>query len=87
MSIFTMLRFQRSITRPPGHLRYPAVQRYIHDLSMEMGEHIDTITATLSMFVEVGEIDPPSSCGTSILMPHRRSYYPVRAEARCLQSS
>ncbi|KAF9457745.1 hypothetical protein BDZ94DRAFT_1326045 [Collybia nuda] len=37
-----------------GHLRSPAVQRYIHDLSMEMGEHIDTITATLAMFVEVG---------------------------------
>lgn len=57
-----MLKFQNSITRPPGHLRYPAVQRYIHDLSMEMGEHIDTITATLSMFVEVGEIEPPLPC-------------------------
>ncbi|RDB27816.1 hypothetical protein Hypma_002286 [Hypsizygus marmoreus] len=37
-----------------GHFRYPAVQRYIHDLSTEMGEHIDSITGTLSMFIEVG---------------------------------
>ncbi|GLB42232.1 putative WD domain, G-beta repeat [Lyophyllum shimeji] len=37
-----------------GHFRYPSVQRYIHDLSEEMGEHIDSITSTLSMFIEVG---------------------------------
>ncbi|CAA7264399.1 unnamed protein product [Cyclocybe aegerita] len=34
--------------------RYPAVQRYIHDLSTEMGEHIDELTSSLSMFIEVG---------------------------------
>ncbi|TFK38155.1 hypothetical protein BDQ12DRAFT_631389 [Crucibulum laeve] len=37
-----------------GQFKYPAVQRYIHDLSIEMGEHIDSITSTLSMFIEVG---------------------------------
>ncbi|EIW78473.1 WD40 repeat-like protein [Coniophora puteana RWD-64-598 SS2] len=37
-----------------GQFKYPAVQRYIHDLTTEMGEHIDTITSTLSMFIEVG---------------------------------
>ncbi|KAJ7742718.1 WD40 repeat-like protein [Mycena maculata] len=37
-----------------GQFRYPAVQRYVHDLTAEMGEHIDSITATLNMFVEVG---------------------------------
>ncbi|KAH7928593.1 WD40 repeat-like protein [Leucogyrophana mollusca] len=37
-----------------GQFKYPAVQRYIHDLTAEMGEHIDTITGTLSMFIEVG---------------------------------
>ncbi|KAJ3763939.1 hypothetical protein EV360DRAFT_91547 [Lentinula raphanica] len=37
-----------------GQFRYPAVQRYIQDLSFEMGEHIDSITSTLSMFIEVG---------------------------------
>ncbi|KAF7325948.1 Catabolite degradation [Mycena kentingensis (nom. inval.)] len=37
-----------------GQFRYPAVQRYVHDLAAEMGEHIDSITATLVMFVEVG---------------------------------
>ncbi|KAJ6612693.1 hypothetical protein B0H10DRAFT_2278752 [Mycena sp. CBHHK59/15] len=37
-----------------SQFRYPAVQRYVHDLTMEMGEHIDSITSTLVMFVEVG---------------------------------
>ncbi|KAJ6588705.1 hypothetical protein B0H19DRAFT_1367253 [Mycena capillaripes] len=37
-----------------GQFRYPAVQRYVHDLTTEMGEHIDSITSTLVMFVEVG---------------------------------
>ncbi|KAF8146964.1 hypothetical protein K438DRAFT_1944325 [Mycena galopus ATCC 62051] len=37
-----------------GQFRYPAVQRYVHDLTAEMGEHIDIITSTLVMFVEVG---------------------------------
>ncbi|KAK0192616.1 hypothetical protein F5146DRAFT_1102483 [Armillaria mellea] len=37
-----------------GQFRYPAVQRYIHDLTSEMGEHIDSITSTLSMFIEIG---------------------------------
>ncbi|KAJ7126166.1 hypothetical protein C8R44DRAFT_618507 [Mycena epipterygia] len=37
-----------------GQFRYPAVQRYVHDLSAEMGDHIDSITSTLVMFVEVG---------------------------------
>ncbi|PFH48709.1 hypothetical protein AMATHDRAFT_196130 [Amanita thiersii Skay4041] len=37
-----------------GHFRYPSVQRYIHDLSVEMGQHIDNITSALSMFIEVG---------------------------------
>ncbi|KAE9402799.1 WD40 repeat-like protein [Gymnopus androsaceus JB14] len=37
-----------------GLFRYPAVQRYVQDLGVEMGEHIDSITSTLSMFIEVG---------------------------------
>jgi len=37
-----------------GQFRYPAVQRYLHDLTSEMGEHIETITATLIMFIEIG---------------------------------
>ncbi|KAF9568278.1 WD40 repeat-like protein [Agrocybe pediades] len=37
-----------------GQFRYPAVQRYIHDLSAEMGTHIDELTSSLSMFIEVG---------------------------------
>ncbi|KAG2351687.1 hypothetical protein BDR07DRAFT_1500637 [Suillus spraguei] len=30
------------------------LKRYVHDLTAEMGEHIDCITETLSMFIEVG---------------------------------
>ncbi|KAG6332089.1 hypothetical protein ID866_6999 [Astraeus odoratus] len=32
----------------------PAVQRYVHDLTGEIGDHIDNITVTLSMFIEIG---------------------------------
>ncbi|KAK2461255.1 hypothetical protein APHAL10511_006782 [Amanita phalloides] len=37
-----------------GQFRYPAVQRYLHELSSEMGEHINNITSALSIFIEVG---------------------------------
>ncbi|KAL1743517.1 hypothetical protein HDZ31DRAFT_64939 [Schizophyllum fasciatum] len=37
-----------------GQFRYPAVQRYVHDLCSEMGSHLDNITSTLCMFIEVG---------------------------------
>ncbi|EDR03730.1 uncharacterized protein LACBIDRAFT_331258 [Laccaria bicolor S238N-H82] len=40
-----------------GQFRYPAVQQiiqYIYDLTDEMGEHIDGITSSLCMFIDVG---------------------------------
>ncbi|KAI0760480.1 WD40 repeat-like protein [Fomes fomentarius] len=37
-----------------GQFKNPAVQRYLHDLSSEMGEHIDSITSSLSVFIEIG---------------------------------
>ncbi|KAI0346640.1 WD40 repeat-like protein [Trametopsis cervina] len=37
-----------------GQFRYPAVQRYLHDLTGEMGEHLDSITSSLSIFIEIG---------------------------------
>ncbi|KAI0948106.1 hypothetical protein AcW1_009704 [Taiwanofungus camphoratus] len=37
-----------------GQFKYPAVQRYLHDLTSEMGEHLDSITSSLSIFVEIG---------------------------------
>ncbi|KAG2337636.1 WD40 repeat-like protein [Suillus weaverae] len=37
-----------------GQFRYPAVQRYIHDLTSEIGEHVNNITVNLSMFIEIG---------------------------------
>jgi hypothetical protein len=40
----------------PGQFKYPAVQRYLHDLSSDFGEHIESITSALSMFIEVGKL-------------------------------
>ncbi|KAI0049167.1 WD40 repeat-like protein [Auriscalpium vulgare] len=37
-----------------GQFKYPAVQRYLHDLISEMGEHIESISTSLSMFIEIG---------------------------------
>ncbi|KAH7927942.1 WD40 repeat-like protein [Leucogyrophana mollusca] len=37
-----------------SQFRFPAVQRYIHDLTSDIGDHIDNITVTLSMFIEIG---------------------------------
>lgn len=37
-----------------GQFRYPPVQRYLQDLTVEIGDHIDTITNNLSVFIEVG---------------------------------
>ncbi len=36
-----------------GQFKYPAVQRYLHDLTSEMGEHLDSITTSLSVFIEI----------------------------------
>ncbi|KAG1776406.1 hypothetical protein EV702DRAFT_1180007 [Suillus placidus] len=38
---------------PEQTIQYPAVQRYVHDLTAEMGEHNDSITGTVSMCLEV----------------------------------
>ena len=48
-----------------GQFKYPAVQRYVHDLTGEMGEHLDSIASSLSMFIEIG----------SFLTPYPRSLY------------
>ncbi|KIJ16615.1 hypothetical protein PAXINDRAFT_98453 [Paxillus involutus ATCC 200175] len=37
-----------------SQFKSPAVQRYVHDLTAEIGDHIDVITATLSIFIEIG---------------------------------
>ncbi|KAF5369016.1 hypothetical protein D9758_002829 [Tetrapyrgos nigripes] len=37
-----------------SQFRYPAVQRYIQDLTAEMGEHIESITDTIQIFIEIG---------------------------------
>ncbi|KAI0701046.1 WD40-repeat-containing domain protein [Cytidiella melzeri] len=37
-----------------GQFKYPAVQRYLHDLAGEMGEHLDSIASSLSVIIEIG---------------------------------
>ncbi|KAI0301606.1 WD40-repeat-containing domain protein [Multifurca ochricompacta] len=37
-----------------GQFKYPAVQRYLHDLLSEIGEHVESITSSLSVFIEIG---------------------------------
>ncbi|KIJ59080.1 hypothetical protein HYDPIDRAFT_190627 [Hydnomerulius pinastri MD-312] len=37
-----------------SQFRSPAVQRYAHDLTTEIGDHIDNIATTLAMFIEIG---------------------------------
>ncbi|KAJ7906092.1 hypothetical protein B0H13DRAFT_2333833 [Mycena leptocephala] len=36
-----------------GQFGYPAIQRYVHDLTTGMGQHIDSIAPILIMFIEV----------------------------------
>ena len=63
-----------------GQFKYPAVQRYVHDLTGEMGEHLDSIASSLSMFIEIG----------SFLTPYPRSLYqqsPLDAYCRCTYDS
>ncbi|PCH35089.1 WD40 repeat-like protein [Wolfiporia cocos MD-104 SS10] len=37
-----------------GQFRNPAVQSYLHDLSSEMGGHLDNLTSSLQLFIEIG---------------------------------
>ncbi|KAG6380731.1 hypothetical protein JVT61DRAFT_5111 [Boletus reticuloceps] len=48
----SMRSFQDDLKLNSAHR--PTVQRYIHDLTTEIGNHLDSITETLSMFIETG---------------------------------
>ncbi|KAH9963011.1 WD40-repeat-containing domain protein [Russula dissimulans] len=37
-----------------GKLRSPAVRRYLHELMVDVGEHLNSVSTALSMFIEVG---------------------------------
>lgn len=52
-----------------GQFKYPAVQRYLHDLTAEMGEHLDSINSSLSVFIEIG---PSLTLCTSFLQKSDR---------------
>ena len=65
-SIFWYVDCQVGLSRPtmivvPGNFKNPAVQRYLHDLSSDLGEHIASITSALSLFIEVGK-SPHITC-------------------------
>lgn len=62
----TSSMYDNHVTSSSGQFKYPAVQRYVHDLTGEMGEHLDSIASSLSMFIEIGTTPhslTPSSLG------------------------
>jgi len=40
--------------RHKGKLKSLAVRRYVHELMMDVGEHLNSVSTALSMFIEVG---------------------------------
>ena len=48
-----LTRFRLIVT--PGQFKYPAIQRYLHDLSTDLAEHIESINSALSLFIDVGK--------------------------------
>jgi hypothetical protein len=45
-----------------GQFRHPSVQRYLHDLVTEIGEHIESITSSLFAFIEIGLFSSSALC-------------------------
>ncbi|KZV92647.1 hypothetical protein EXIGLDRAFT_836264 [Exidia glandulosa HHB12029] len=56
-----------------GQLRFPGVTQYIHDLSIEIGEHLDAVTNAFVVLVEVGvpTIRSSQKHGTLATTPER----------------
>ncbi|KAI6125837.1 WD40-repeat-containing domain protein, partial [Pisolithus croceorrhizus] len=57
----SMIEFEGNLRYWAVHLkeytnqfRSAAVQRYVHDLTSEIGYHVDNVTVTLAMFIEIG---------------------------------
>lgn len=71
------------LTSDAGQFRYPAVQRYLHDLCGEMGDHLDTITSSLSMFLEIGEYSVSQLTLLSSYDKRRYSNNSICPEACC----
>ncbi|KAG0705772.1 WD40-repeat-containing domain protein [Suillus ampliporus] len=42
------------LTEYKGHFRLVSVQQYVHGLTTEIGDHIDVVASTLSMFIDIG---------------------------------
>ena len=70
-----------------GQFRYPSVQRYLHDLVSEIGEHIEAITSSLSVFIEIGLFQIFCFVFFTPVEPstfkYRRPNHPVCTRARC----
>ncbi|KAF8433293.1 WD40-repeat-containing domain protein [Boletus edulis BED1] len=46
--------FSTCLCQYKNQFRSSAVQRYVHDLTLEIGGHLDEITAALTIFIEIG---------------------------------
>ncbi|KAF8342880.1 uncharacterized protein EI90DRAFT_2964705 [Cantharellus anzutake] len=55
MSFYQDLMYWSSCLKDyEGQFRWPSVERYVNDLTGEMGEHLDHISEALTTFIEVG---------------------------------
>ena len=72
--------------RHKGKLKSPAVQRYLHELMVDVGEHLSSVSTALSMFIEVGQSPHLHGHGVALrltLDPRSRySNYPFRTTTR-----
>jgi len=52
--IFTLRRRDAYVHGHKGKLKSLAVRRYLHELMADVGEHLNSLSTALSMFIEVG---------------------------------
>jgi len=72
-----------------GKLESLAVRRYLHELMADVGEHLNSLSTALSMFIEVGWSPNLHARGVGNLnyLKCRYSDYPFRTAARGEQFS
>lgn len=63
------------------------MQRYVHDLTAEIGDHIDNITGTLSMFIEIGECGGVMGWMQCPDMLHRCTNNQIPSATCCVEST
>lgn len=88
VSIFYLLKRRDAyVPGRKGKLKSLAVRRYLHELMVDVGEHLNSLSTALSMFIEVGRSTNLHTRGVGnqklILDPQSRySDYPFRTAAR-----